>query len=92
MTRLELTPEKAAIRVSGAAEDAMSALSRLEAAYDGEDWRQVTPVGGFTDARRLEFQTVIKDVKPGTHSVGVRAVDAAGNSVTRAALVDVPGR
>ena len=46
----------------------------------------------FTDSRRVEFQTLIPDVKPGTHSVGVRAVDAAGNSVTRAALVNVPGR
>ncbi len=92
VTRLELKPERGTIRVSGAAEDALSTVSRLEVAYDGEDWRPVTPVGGFADSRRVEFQTLIPDVKPGTHSVGVRAVDAAGNSVTRAALVDVAGR
>ena len=92
VTRLDLTAEKAAIRVSGAAEDASTALSRLEVAFDGEDWRAMTPEGGFTDARRLEFRTVLVNIGPGSHSVGVRAVDAAGNSVTKAALVDVPAR
>jgi hypothetical protein len=92
VTRLEVTAERAGVRVSGTAEDAESSLSRLEVAYDGEDWRAVTPTGGFTDAQRLEFQTRVSDLKPGIHSVGIRAVDAAGNSVTRAALVDVSGR
>ena len=92
MTRLELTTLKDGIRVSGTAEDGSSALSRIEVAYDGEDWIPVTPQGGFTDSRHLEFSTLIGNLKPGAHSVGIRAVDDAGNSVTRAARVELPSR
>ena len=84
--------ERGSIRVSGAAEDATSTLSRLEVAFDGEDWRPVSPEGGFTDSRHLEFHTVLPGLEPGGHSVGVRAVDAAGNAVTRAARVTLPPR
>src|SRR5207247_8260918 len=90
--RLDLAAEPGSIRVSGTAEDAVSTLTRIEVARDGEDWRPVIPEGGFTDARRLDFRTAIKEVKPGAHSVGIRVVDASGNAATRAARVDVPAR
>lgn len=92
VTQLELSAVKDGIRVHGAAEDALSALSRIEVAYDGEDWRPVTPEGGFTDSHHLEFTTVLGNLKPGAHSVGVRAVDGAGNSVTRAQRITLPAR
>lgn len=92
VTQLELTALKDGIRVHGAAEDALSALSRIEAAYDGEDWRAVTPEGGFTDSHHVEFSTLLVNLKPGAHSVGVRAVDDAGNSVTRAQRIMLPAR
>ena len=92
VTRLELAASREGIRVSGEAADALSALSRLEVAYDGEDWIPVTPHGGFTDSRHLEFSTLLSKPKPGAHSVGIRAVDEAGNSVTRAAHIELPAR
>lgn len=89
---LEARATTGEVRVSGRAEDAVSALTRLEVAIDGEDWRPVTPEGGFADARRLSFATALRDVKPGAHAVAIRAVDASGNAATRAELVTVPGR
>jgi hypothetical protein len=45
----------------------------------------------MSDAPRLAFHTLLKDLGPGPHLVSVRAVDAAGNAATRAVRVTVPG-
>jgi hypothetical protein len=79
-------------RIDGVAADATSPLSRLDVSVDDADWRPVTPEGGFTDARRHTFRVEWAELKPGDHSVSVRAVDLAGNSVSRATRVTVPGR
>ena len=42
------------------------------------------------DDLTLSFHAVLPGVRPGEHRVGVRAVDLAGNSVTRATRVMVP--
>jgi hypothetical protein len=84
--------EPGALVVTGRAEDAESALQRVEVALDDDPWRAVTPEGGFTDQRAHSFRVRLGDVRPGEHSVSIRAVDLAGNSATRAARVTVPGR
>ena len=92
VTSLEANAGKGGIRVEAKAEDAESTLSRLEVAVDGEDWRPVTPNGGFADAREVTIDTTVPGVQPGTHTIGVRAVDSAGNATTRARIVTVPGK
>lgn len=82
--------EPGAIRIEGKAEDAASAISRIEVAVDEGDWRPVTPDGGFADERALSFHARLDDVAAGEHVVGVRAVDMAGNAVTRSIRVTVP--
>ena len=84
--------EKGSVSVEGKAEDGLSPLSRIEVAIDDNDWRTVTPDGGFADDRALSFRARLPEVKPGDHTVSVRAVDLAGNTTTRASRVTVPGR
>ncbi len=78
------------VRLEGTARDAQSPLSRIEVAMDNDDWRPVTPDSGFTDDLAAAFHVTIRGVKPGDHQFGLRVVDLAGNSVTRARHVTVP--
>jgi hypothetical protein len=90
LPEIAAAPGPGAIVVSGRAEDAASALSRIEVSVDNGDWRTVTPDGGFADERSHAFHARIPDVTPGEHTVSVRAVDGAGNTVTGARRVTVP--
>jgi hypothetical protein len=78
------------IIVSGRAEDAASPLSRIEVSVDNDDWRTITPDGGFADERSHAFHARIPDLTPGEHTVSVRVVDNAGNTATGARRVTVP--
>ena len=90
VTVLEAKGEPGAIAVSGRAADGQSMLVRLEIELDDGDWRMLSPTGGFADSRDLDFSVKLPDIKAGEHSVAVRAVDRAGNGVTRATRVQVP--
>ena len=90
ITRLEARPDRDGVRFEGEAEDDASVLTRVEASLDDDDWRVVTPEGGMADARRLRFSSRWPEVKPGLHTLSVRAVDAGGNPVVRAMRVTVP--
>ena len=90
VTELAAASQPGAVVVTGRAEDASSTLTRIEVSIDNGDWQTVTPDGGFADERVLGFRARLPDVKPGEHTLSVRAVDTAGNSATRASRVTVP--
>ena len=89
VTEMAADPAPGAIDVSGRAEDAVGPLTRIEVSLDHEDWRTITPDGGLADERTLSFRARIPEVTPGEHTVSVRAIDHAGNTVTRARRVTV---
>jgi hypothetical protein len=90
VTALDGRPEPGAIVVTGRAEDDASPLSRLEVAVDDGPWRAVAPEGGLTDDLVHTLRARLDGIEPGEHSVSLRAVDLAGNAVTRATRVTVP--
>ena len=92
VTALEARGEAGALLVSGRAEDAASALQRVEVSLDDGPWRAVTPEGGFTDQRAHSFHVRLADVDQGEHSVSVRVVDLAGNPAVRAVRAAVFAR
>jgi hypothetical protein len=89
VTALTARGERGVLVVEGAAEDAMSTLSRIEVSVDDGDWRVVTPEGGLADRRAMSFTARVPAAEPGAHTVGVRAVDAAGNPALRSTRVTV---
>lgn len=91
VSEFEAGGERGGIRIRARAEDGMSPLSRLEISVDDDHWRTVSPEGGLADDRRLSVHALIPGVKPGEHTISLRAVDLAGNTATRAAQVTVPG-
>ena len=67
-------------------------MIRIELAVDDGDWRSLSPAGGLADAPQLHFAVEVPNLKPGEHLLSVRAIDAAGNAVTRAVHVQVTAR
>jgi hypothetical protein len=90
VTTLNAVPVPGGVRIDGAARDGLSPLTRIEVTVDDGDWRVISPEGGFADDLELRFRATLTDLEPGDHSLGVRVVDRAGNSATRAARVRVP--
>ena len=89
VTEMAADPVPGAILVSGQAEDATGPLTRIEVSLDNDEWRVITPEGGLADERTLSFRASIPEVAPGEHTVSVRVIDLAGNTVTRARRVTV---
>jgi hypothetical protein len=90
VTALSAVGERGAVRVEGEAEDEGGMLSELDVAIDEGDWRAVTPDGGLTDTPHAKLHVYLPGIAPGEHTLSVRAVDLAGNSVTRGTRVTVP--
>jgi hypothetical protein len=90
VTSLSASAEKGQAVLSGAAADGQGWLQRLDVSVDDGPWRPVSPEGGFSDAPRLTFRVALPEAGPGAHILSVRAVDAAGNSATRAVRTTVP--
>ncbi|MGH7741101.1 MAG: hypothetical protein ACRENS_03675 [Candidatus Eiseniibacteriota bacterium] len=90
VTSLSAVGEHGAVRVEAEAEDEGGILSEIDVAIDEEDWRPVTPDGGLTDTPHAKLHAWLPNIAPGEHTIGVRAVDLAGNSVTRGMRVTVP--
>jgi hypothetical protein len=84
VTALEARVEAGALLVTGKAEDAASALQRVEISLDDGPWRAVTPDGGFTDQMAHSFRVRLSEVAPGEHTISVRVVDLSGNAAVRA--------
>jgi hypothetical protein len=89
VTEMAADAAPGAILVSGRAEDAVGPLARIEVSLDNDDWRTITPDGGLADERTHSFRARIPEVAPGEHTVSVRVMDFAGNTVTRARRVTV---
>lgn len=89
---LEAVHTKDGVRVTGRARDGQGWLLRLDLSTDDGPWRPVSPTGGIADTGTLEFAVTLPRLEPGAHLVSLRAVDAAGNSATRAVQVTVPVR
>jgi sugar lactone lactonase YvrE len=78
-------PELSEIKVayptaSGRAHDSFSAISELAYSIDGGDWQPFAPKDGIFDDPTEEFSVKLPPgLAVGTHSLAVRAVDAAEN-------------
>jgi len=90
ITALSAVGERGAVRIEAEADDEGGMLSELDVAIDEGEWRPVTPDGGLTDTPHAKLHAYLPDVAPGEHTLSVRAVDLAGNSVTRGMRVTVP--
>ncbi len=90
VTALDASVEGGRVVLSGAASEGEGWLQRLDLSVDDGPWRSLSPEGGFADSPRLTFRVPLPELSPGPHLLSVRAVDAAGNTATRAVRVTAP--
>jgi hypothetical protein len=82
----------AAGKLSGRAVDALGPISAIELALDTGLHRPVFPEDDLLDTRNEAFQVDLRSLSAGTHTLSVRASDAAGNTTSAALEVSVPTR
>lgn len=69
--------------------DHLTRLVKAAYALDGGDWVPVFPDDGLFDSSQETITVAFPDLKPGTHILVVRTTDAAGNTGTGDALIEV---
>ncbi|HVB35855.1 MAG TPA: hypothetical protein VND42_01345 [Candidatus Acidoferrales bacterium] len=72
------------------ARDAASAIARSSYSVDAHDWQFVFPVGQLTDALVENYDAVLRDLKPGEHTVAVQVSDQFENSAAAKVTFTVP--
>jgi hypothetical protein len=70
--------------------DDLTRLVKASYALDGGEWVAVFPDDGLFDTTAETITIPLKDLKPGTHVLTVRATDAAGNVGTGDAVFKAP--
>jgi hypothetical protein len=69
------------VSVSGLAVDSGSRVAAIHYSLDSAtEWIMILPEGGICDSDKEKFSFDLKDVKPGTHRLSVKVVDAFGNT------------
>jgi sugar lactone lactonase YvrE len=59
--------------------DALSLVRKAEYSLDGGEWTVVDPVTKLSDSKALDYSLELKDLKPGEHTIAVRATDEFDN-------------
>jgi hypothetical protein len=69
-----------AVSITGLAEDAQSRITSICYALNSQyEWHAVLPSDGICDSGREKFVFEVKDLKPGTYRLAVRATDILDN-------------
>jgi hypothetical protein len=78
--------------VSGKAVDSMSRIGELAWQIDGGEWSPAYPQDGIFDDRTEAFTIKLPDLKPGPHTLVLRAADEADNIGAASVVFRVPAR
>jgi len=65
---------------------------RTHYSLDGGEWTVLAPKSGISDGKQQSYEFTLRDLKPGEHSIAVRAYDRFENVGTGKAVVSVPGK
>jgi hypothetical protein len=71
--------------------DTFSNVGLVEVSLNAGEWQLLPPVDGISDSNREEYRLDLPHLAPGEQTLVVRANDAAGNSATAKAVVQVGG-
>jgi sugar lactone lactonase YvrE len=74
------------------ATDATSSIDRAQYSVDGGDWTLIAPESGISDGKHQSYELTLRDLKPGEHTIAVRAYDRFENVGTGKAVVSIPAK
>ncbi|HEY3826567.1 MAG TPA: hypothetical protein VGL82_18520 [Bryobacteraceae bacterium] len=67
--------------------DALSLVRKGEYSLDGGEWTVVDPVTKLSDSKALDYSLELKDLKPGEHTIAVRATDEFDNTAVEKLVI-----
>ena len=72
------------------AKDAWSSIDRAQYSLDGGEWTLLAPKSGISDGKQQSYEFTLRDLKPGEHTIAVRAYDRFENVGSGKTVVSVP--
>ncbi|MBN1503616.1 MAG: hypothetical protein JW952_00990 [Candidatus Eisenbacteria bacterium] len=87
VSRLASTRVTGGAAVTGTLSDSMSPVTELHYSLDGGDWMPAQASDGLLDSRTEDFSILLSSLEAGEHTVGVRAIDGAGNVGSGSVLI-----
>ncbi len=69
--------------------DTGSSIERAQYSMDGGEWLMIAPKTGISDGKQQAYEFVVNGLKPGEHTVAVRAFDRFENVGSGKAVVNV---
>ena len=92
IAKVETSAANGARVVSFTASDAASSIDRAQYSVDGGEWTLIAPKTGISDGKQEFYEVALRDLKPGEHTVAVRAYDRFENVGSGKAVVTIPGK
>jgi len=89
---LEAGHANGSAQIKFSATDRTSGVERAQYSLDGAEWLLVAPKTGISDGKQQAYEFSLRDLKPGEHTVAVRAYDRFENVGTGKTVVVVPAR
>lgn len=71
------------------ATDITSSIERAQYSLDGGEWTLVAPTSGISDGKEQSYEFTLRELKPGEHTVAVRAYDRFDNVGSGKAVVSI---
>ena len=90
LSDIRLDGADAPVRLSFAATDARSIISRAEFSIDSGKWRIAFPDGLLSDARTESYNIPMITLEAGDHTVNIRVYDELQNVVTASKVIRTP--
>ena len=90
--KVEATVTDGTAQVKFTASDRGSSIDRAQYSLDGGDWTLVAPATGISDGRQESYELTLRDLKPGEHTITVRAYDRFENVGSGKTVVVVAGK
>lgn len=73
------------------ARDTATSVERAQYSIDGGDWILCAPTGHISDAPEEHYELTVSDLRPGEHTIAVRAYDRFDNVGSAKIVVVIPG-
>ena len=88
--KIEAAATNGVAQIKFTAGDATSSIDRAQFSVDGGEWTLIAPKTGISDSRQQAYELTLRDLKPGEHTVALRAYDRFENVGNGKTTVSVP--
>ena len=92
ISKVEAAAANSSAQIKFLAADATSSIERAQYSVDGGEWTLVAPKSGISDGKQQSYEFTLHDLKPGEHTIALRAYDRFENVGTGKAVLSVAGR